>query len=132
MKWLAIGLILAVIASGILPWQMHKRTAPSISVWIQDDTGGGGGPDLPAVDNYVNGDAGMDGQYTHVGKYRIVADSAGKFFVLAHYQVQHNGAVAEFDRCLPVYDIKPERTDWTRLDSHLAAVAFYDGGTIRY
>jgi hypothetical protein len=133
MKRLVLSLVLlAVIVGGVGDYYLSTRTAPSISVYLVDDTGGGGGPGLPEIDGYMNGDFGTAGNYTAAGTYKVVANTAGKFFVLAHYHVDRAGVSTEFDRALPVLDQKPEASKWVRLDSHLESCAFLSGGTINY
>ncbi len=133
MKRLLLSILVCALAAGAVAlWFGHPRTAPSISVWLQDDTGGGGGLGIPAVDNYSSGDHGTDGFYASSGTYRVVSNPAGKFFVLAHYQVTHGGKETNFDLCLPVLEKQPAKSGWTPLDQHLSAVAYYDGGTMNY
>jgi hypothetical protein len=133
MKTLLLGLVVIVsIVLGAWAYHVQIRTAPSITVSLQDDTGGGGGPGLPEIDGYVNGDSGSDGNYTHSATYRVVANPAGKFFVLGHYHVEHAGVSTEFDQSLPVFDQKPDESKWAQLNPHLKAYAYLDGGTINY
>ena len=133
MKTLLTGLVVfGAIASGVWFHHVQTRTAPSISVWLVDDSGSGGGPGVPAIDGFISGNSGLDGFYTHIATYKVVANPSGKFFVLAHYHVVHLGISTEYDLALPVYEKKPYAAQWAKLDSHLTAVAYMDGGTINY
>ncbi len=125
-------IVLSTVALGAWAYHVQIRKAPSISVYLVDDTGGGGGPGLAEKDGYVNGDSGLDGAYTHSATYKVVANPVGKFFVLAHYHVEHAGDSTEFDQALPVLDQRPDESKWTQLNPHLKACAYLDGGTINY
>jgi hypothetical protein len=133
MKTLLTGLVVfGATMLGAWAYHVHTRSAPDISVYLFDDAGGGGGPGLPEIDGYVNGDSGTDGSYTHSATYKVVSNSAGKFFVLAHYHVEHTRVSSEFDQALPVFEQKPDESEWAQLNPHLKACAFLTGGTINY
>ena len=130
MKKLLLGLVVfGAIALGIWFHHIQTRTAPDISVWLVDDSGGGG-CGLPEIDGYVNGFSGTGGGYTSLATYKVVANPAGKFFILAHYHVEHAGTSTEFNQALPVFEQKPDESKWAQLDPHLKACAYLDGGTI--
>jgi hypothetical protein len=131
-KILSSLVVLSVTALGGWAYHVHTHIAPDISVHLVDDTGGGGGPGLPEIDGYVNGDSGLDGNYIHSATYKVTSNSAGKFFVLAHYHVEHAGISTEFDQALPVLQQKPDESKWTQLNPHLKAYAYLNGGTINY
>jgi hypothetical protein len=132
--WAVVSALILFGAIAIGAWTYHfqSRTAPGISVYLVDDTGGGGGPGIPQIDGYVSGDAGTDGNYTDTATYRVVANPAGKFFVLAHYHVERSGIASEFDLALPVFEQKPDESKWAQLNPHLKACAYVDGSTMSY
>jgi hypothetical protein len=126
-----------VVGAGTWFYRTHHGIAPSITVAIQSDDGSGGGLSVPAINNFVSGDSGSSYSGNHltsqyVGSYRVVSNSAGKLFVLAHYQIENSGTSKTVDCSFPVFNQKPERGKWTPLDSHNATFAYLDGGTIRY
>ena len=69
--------------------------------------------------------------YSYTASYRVISFRPGHFMVHVQYDIDRNGASTKVDRMLPVWEKKPAKANWARLDGHFTACAYLSTSATR-